>query len=168
MFISIDTLRIPLLLHKKSQWRKSQSREWFWHPPTSVHNVYLFSNALLWYAIIRFKLHFQLKKTIFFSCLWTIWVKLQSVFDTFSNGRLIASLNDLCTASAKRLVEQIFINKIWKVSLVFPCSCYLVWRSYFQNMFTSRYNCFVTFCVDDTFSDNFQYMVENFSTTLVA
>ena len=168
MFISIDTLRIPLLLHKKSQWRKSQSREWFWHPPTSVHNVYLFSNALLWYAIIRFKLHFQLKKTIFspVSGQSGLNFNLHSIHSLMEDS--VTSLNDLCTASAKRLVEQIFINKIWKVSLITPCSCYLVWRSYFQNMFTTRYNCFVTFCVDDTFSDNFQYMVENFSTTLVA
>ena len=68
----------------------------------------------------------------------------------------VTSLNDLCTASTKAQVEQMLINKIWKRSYI---NSHLIWRSSFQNMFTSCCNCYVTFLVaNNTFSNNFKYL----------
>lgn len=65
------------------------------------------------------------------------------------------SFNDLCTASTKALVEQMYINKIWKKSLI---NTNLIWRRSFKNMFTSRCNSYVTFIVaNNIFLNNFKY-----------
>ena len=66
------------------------------------------------------------------------------------------SFIDSCTASTRKLREQLFINKIWNRSLINP---YLIWRSSFQNMFTCCCNCYVTFLVaNNTFWNNFMYL----------
>ena len=77
-------------------------------------------------------------------------------FNVHSMEDCVTSLNDLYKVSTKRLVEQIFINKVRNRSLRNP---HVIWRNSFQNMFTSRCNCYVTVIVaNNTFSNNFKYL----------
>ena len=61
----------------------------------------------------------------------------------------------MCTASTKRLVEQILIKIVWNSSLI---NLYLIWKIFFQNMFIIRWSFYLTFLgVNNMFSNSFRY-----------
>ena len=135
---------------------------------TSVHNVCLFFTALLYHIsyprtlIINYNMlsnnvpsTFLVEESDFLPVSSQSWLNFNGYLMHSLMVDWVTSLNDLCLDSIKRLVKQMFINKIWKVSQINPN---LMWRSFFQNMFTSRCNCYVTFAVaNNTFPNNFMY-----------